>query len=556
MKIRHIIMATAISAALVSCGDEPKQEACNEPQACQENYEALANQYAKVTLTSNIDHLSANEKEMLGYLFEAGKIMDDIFWTENLGGDRDEFLSKIEDPNARKFAEINYGPWDQLDGLRSFIPSYGKMPAGAGFYPTDMTKEEFEAWDNPDKTSLYTLVRRDEDGQLYTVWFHEAYKEQIEKAAGLLMKASDLAGDKEFAEYLRLRANALLTDDYFESDMAWMNVRNNNVDFVIGPIENYVDALYGYKAAHESFILIKDLDWSAQLARYAALLPELQTKLPVPAEYKKEKPGTDADLAVYDVVFYGGDCNMGSKTIAINLPNDEKVQLQKGTRKLQLKNAMQAKFDQIVMPISNVLMTEASRPNIKFDAFFANVMFHEVAHGLGIKNTLNGQGTVRHALKEQYSAIEEAKADVLGLFLVTKLSEMGEYTNTTLEENYTTFMAGIFRSVRFGAASAHGKANMLTFNFLEREGAFTRNAEGLYAIDFPKMKAAIEKLGGEILKAEGDGSYEFVKEWIANDGVIRPALQADLDKVNSLGIPKDIWYEMGMEYLLGEQVVR
>ncbi|MCQ2308549.1 MAG: Zn-dependent hydrolase [Bacteroidales bacterium] len=556
MKIRHIIMATAISAALVGCGDEPKQEACCEKQVSIENYEALANQYAKVTLTSDISHLSANEKEMLGHLFEAGKIMDDIFWTENLGGDKDEFLGKIEDPNARKFAEINYGPWDQLDGLRSFIPDYGEMPAGAGFYPTDMTKEEFEAWDNTDKTSLYTLVRRDENGQLYTVWFHEAYKEQIEKAAGLLMKASDLAGDKEFAEYLKLRAQALLTDDYFESDMAWMNVRNNNVDFVVGPIENYVDALYGYKAAHESFILIKDLDWSAKLARYATLLPELQTKLPVPAEYKKEKPGTDADLAVYDVVFYGGDCNMGSKTIAINLPNDEKVQLQKGTRKLQLKNAMQAKFDQIVMPISNVLMTEASRQNIKFDAFFANVMFHEVAHGLGIKNTLNGQGTVRHALKEQYSAIEEAKADVLGLFLVTKLSEMGEYTNTTLEENYTTFMAGIFRSVRFGAASAHGKANMLTFNFLEREGAFTRNADGLYAIDFPKMKAAVEKLGGEILKAEGDGSYEFVKEWIAKDGVIRPALQADLDKVNSLGIPKDIWYEMGMEYLLGEQVVR
>lgn len=210
---------------------------------------------------------------------------------------------------------------------------------------------------------------------------------------------------------------------------------------------------------------------------------------------------------------------------------------------------MQAKFDKIVVPISNALMTEKSRPNIKFDAFFANVMFHEVAHGLGIKNTLDGTGTVRHALKEQYSAIEEAKADILGLFLVTKLAEMGEYTNTTLEENYTTFMAGIFRSVRFGAASAHGKANMLEFNFLAKEGAFTRDADGLYSIDFTKMKAAVEKLGGAILTAQGDGNYDLVKNWIASEGVIRPELQADLDKVNSLGIPKDIYYEMGMQYL-------
>ena len=412
-----------------------------------------------------------------------------------------------------------------------------------------MTKAEFEAWDNADKTSQYTLIRRDKDGKLQTVWFHEAYAEQIAQAAMMLRKASRLAADPEFAKYLELRADALLSDDYYESDMAWMDVRNNNIDFVVGPIENYVDALYGYKAAHESFILIKDHEWSSQLARYAALLPELQKQLPVEEKYKKETPGSDADLAVYDVVFYGGDCNMGSKTIAINLPNDERVQLQKGTRKLQLKNAMQAKFDKIVVPISNALMTEKSRPNIKFDAFFANVMFHEVAHGLGIKNTLDGTGTVRHALKEQYSAIEEAKADILGLFLVTKLAEMGEYTNTTLEENYTTFMAGIFRSVRFGAASAHGKANMLEFNFLAKEGAFTRDADGLYSIDFPKMKAAVEKLGGAILTAQGDGNYDLVKNWIASEGVIRPELQADLDKVNSLGIPKDIYYEMGMQYL-------
>ncbi len=544
MKFKTLTMALAITAALFSCGEKKNEESC-----CKENYEALANQYAKVTLTTDISHLSDNEVEMLGLLFEAGKLMDDIYWHENLGGCKHKFLEGIKDPNARKYAEINYGPWDQLDNRRVFIPGYGPKPEGAGFYPTDMTKEEFEAWENPDKTSQYTLVCRDEQGNLQTVWYHDAFANKINKAADLLKKASTLAADKEFAEYLELRAQALLTDDYYYSDMAWMDVRNNNVDFVVGPIENYTDGLFGYKAAHESFILIKDQEWTKKLSRYVALLPELQTKLPVEDKYKQEKPGSDADLAAYDVVYYGGDCNMASKTIAINLPNDERVQLQKGTRKLQLKNAMAAKFDKIVVPISNVLVAPEARQNVKFDAFFANVMFHEVAHGLGIKNTLDGNGTVRHALKEQYSAIEEAKADILGLFLVTKLSEMGEYTNTTMEENYTTFMAGIFRSVRFGAASAHGKANMIEFNYLANEGAFTRDANGLYNIDFPKMKLAVEKLGGAILKAQGDGDYEFVKNWIATDGVIKPELQADLDKLAGSGIPKDIWYEMGMEYL-------
>ena len=543
MKIKNLIMILTLASVTISCAESTKQET-------KTNYEDLTKQYAKVQLTSDISHLSDNEKHMLKYLFEVGRIMDDIFWTQNFGGDKEAFLNSIEDDNARLFAEINYGPWNHFDNLASFLPEYGEMPQGAGFYPADMTKEEFEAWDNPDKTSQYTLIKRDENGKLQAVWFHEAYAEQVKTASDLLMKASELAGDEEFANYLRLRAKALLTDDYLESDMAWMDVRNNNVDFVVGPIENYVDALYGYKAAHEAFILIKDQEWSSQLAHYAALLPELQTQLPVAEEYKQEKPGADADLAVYDAVLYSGDCNMAGKTIAINLPNDERVQLQKGTRKLQLKNAMKAKFDNILVPISDVLMTPESRENIKFDAFFANVMFHEVAHGMGIKNTLDGKGTVRHALKEQYSAIEEAKADILGLYLVTKLSEMGEYTNSTLEENYTTFMAGIFRSVRFGASSAHGKANMLTFNFLEKEGAFTRNEEGLYAINFENMKAAVAKLGGEILKAQGDGNYEFVKEWIATDGVIKPTLQADLDKVNGMGIPKDIYYEMSPELLI------
>ena len=394
------------------------------------------------------------------------------------------------------------------------------------------------------------MIVRDENGALKCVLYHDYFAVQIEKAASLLDQASELAGDKEFATYLKLRALALRTDDYLQSDMQWMDVRNNNIDMVIGPIENYTDARYGIKASHEAFILIKDQDWTKKLARYAAFVPELQKQLPVPAEYKKEVPGSDVDLAAYDVVYYAGDCNANSKTIAINLPNDERVQLERGTRKLQLKNAMQAKFDKILEPISKELMTPESMEHIKFDAFFSNVMFHETAHGMGIKNTITGKGTVREALSNQYNALEEAKADVLGLYLVTKLSEMGEYTTTTMEDNYTTFMAGIFRSVRFGAASAHGKANMLTFNYFQNEGAFVRNEDGRYAIDFEKMKVAVEKLAGDILKHQGNGDYEATKAWLGEMSVIKPELQADLDRVNAAGIPVDIYYNMGPQVLL------
>ena len=547
MKIKLLPLVAIVALVATACDNTPKPEQPQEPVQQTTN---LSDKYAEYTLTTNIGHLSEGELEMLGLLFEAADIMDDLFWHENYG-DKAELMAKIGDnADIKKLATIAYGPWDGLDGNKPFVEGIGEKPAGAQFYPADMTEEEWNAFADPDKNSQYTMIVRDENGALKCVWYHDYFEQQIKKAASLLDDASELAGDEEFAEYLRLRAKALRTDDYLESDMQWMDVRNNNIDMVIGPIENYTDARYGIKASHEAFILVKDQEWTKQLARYAAFVPELQKQLPVPAEYKKEVPGSDVDLAAYDVVYYAGDCNANSKTIAINLPNDERVQLQRGTRKLQLKNAMQAKFDKILEPISKELMTPESMEHIKFDAFFANVMFHETAHGMGIKNTITGKGTVREALGNQYNALEEAKADVLGLYLVTKLAEMGEYTNTTMEDNYTTFMAGIFRSVRFGAASAHGKANMLTFNYFQNEGAFVRNEEGKYAIDFEKMKVAVEKLAGDILKHQGDGDYEATKTWMGEMTVIQPTLQADLDKVNAAGIPTDIYFNMGPQVLL------
>ena len=544
MKIRTLTIVAAMALIVTACDNTPKQA----PEQPQEPAK-LAESYAQVELTSDISHLSNNERVMLDHLFKAAGIMDELFWMENYGN-KNELMSKIEDPDKKLYAEINYGPWDALNEEKPFIDGVGAKPAGACFYPADMTEEEWKAFDDPNKNSQYTMIVRDENGNLKCVWYHEYFKDEIEKAATLLDEASALAGDKEFAEYLKLRAQALRTDDYFESDMRWMDVRNNNIDLVFGPIENYTDARYGIKAAHEAFILVKDQDWTAKLARYASFVPELQKQLPVADEYKAEKPGSDVDLAAYDVVYYAGDCNAAGKTIAINLPNDERVQLERGTRKLQLKNAMKAKYDAIMLPIAKVLMTPESMDHIKFDAFFADVMFHETAHGMGIKNTLDGRGTVRDALGNQYSALEEAKADVLGLFLITKLSEMGEYTDTELIDNYTTFMAGIFRSVRFGATEAHGKANMLTFNYFQQEGAFTRNEEGLYAIDFEKMKVAVEKLAGDILVHQGNGNYEATKAWLDEYGKVKGELQGDLNRINEAGIPVDIYFKMGPDVLM------
>lgn len=504
--------------------------------------------YAPVTLTADISHLSDSEKNMLPLLFEAAALMDDIFWQQTIGN-KDAFLSRIGDESVRRFAEINYGPWDRLNGNKPFIEGVGAKPLGANFYPTDMDKSEFEALDNPDKKSLYTLIRRDENGALRVVWYHDAYATKVQKAAELLREAAKLADNESLKKYLELRAEALLTDNFQESDFAWMDMKDANLDVVIGPIENYEDALYGYKAANEAFILIKDVEWSQRLSHFAALLPELQKGLPVDEKYKAEVPGSDADLNAYDVVYYAGDCNAGSKTIAINLPNDEQVQLKKGSRKLQLKNAMKAKFDKILMPISGQLIDASQQKYVKFDAFFSNTMFHEVAHGLGIKNTLNGKGTVRNALKEQYSALEEAKADILGLYLVTRLYEMNELTDGEVMDNYVTFMAGIFRSVRFGAASAHGKANMLTFAHFTEKQAFTKNADGTYLVNFDNMKLAVESLANQILTLQGDGDYESVKQLISMKSVIPPALQADLDRLKEANIPVDIVFEQGKSNL-------
>ena len=546
--MRHFAYLGLLFLFLYSCSPEKPAEKAKADSSETIDVAARASEYVEFTLTSDLSVLTENQKRMIPILIEVAKIMDDLFWREAYG-DRASLYQSLSTDAERKYATINYGPWDRLREDEPFIEGAGQKPQGAQFYPRDMTKEEFEAWENEDKAGLYSFVRRQEDGSLYLVPYHEEFAAEVERAASLLLQAADLAEDPGLKKYLTLRSEALLTDEYQESDMAWMDMKDNTIEMVVGPIEVYEDKLFNYRAAHEAYVLIKDKSWSERLSKFAAFLPELQEGLPVAEVYKQEMPGTDSELNAYDVVYYAGDCNAGSKTIAINLPNDEEVQLAKGSRRLQLKNAIQAKYDKILLPMTEVLVAEEQRKHVTFDAFFANTMFHEVAHGLGIKNTINGKGTVREALLEKGSALEAGKADILGLYMVTRLHEMGEIDGE-LMDYYVTFMAGIFRSVRFGASSAHGMANMIRFNYFQSMDAFSFDeTTGFYSVNFDNFQAAISSLSEKILTLQGDGDYAGVTQLFDEMGQVGPELKAALNRVNDAGIPRDITFTQGTDVL-------
>jgi hypothetical protein len=546
--MRRLLLTLSLPLLLGSCASTPRDSST----AASPMNAALA-RYTTVRLSADMTQLSQRERQVVGLLIDAAQAMDSIFWLQAYG-DPGPLLAAAPDAATRAFLRINYGPWDRLDDNRPFIAGVGAKPVGANFYPANMSKEEFETaaagTNGAALRSQYTLVRRDGAGRLSAVPYREAYRTHVERAVAKLREAATYADEPMLRRYLQLRADAMLSDEYQASDYAWLDMKDNPIDVIIGPIETYEDQLFGYKAAHEGLVLVKDRAWSQRLARYAAMLPALQRGLPVDERYRAEQPGTDSDLNAYDVVYYAGDANAGSKSIAVNLPNDEQVQLARGTRRLQLKNAMRAKFDEILVPIAGLLIAPDQRRHVTFDAFFSNVMFHEVAHGLGIKNTINGRGTVRDALREHASALEEGKADVLGLYMVTALHGQRELGDAALEDYYVTFLASIFRSVRFGAASAHGRANMARFNFFAERGAFSRDpATGTYRVDMPRMREAMNALSARILTFQGDGDYAGVDAFVNRYGNIPPELQRDLDRVNAAGIPVDVVFEQGRAVL-------
>jgi hypothetical protein len=540
-----IISLIAFSFVFVQCSKRNKKEEL-KPQT---KIEKLLANYADVKLETDLSVLNDNQKKMLPLLFEAAQLIDELYWAQ-ICAMRDETKKVITDEDVLKYFNINYGPWDRLNGMEPFVEGIEERYDGANFYPRNMSYQEFEEFADLDKYNSYTLVRRNELGSLQTIPYHQAYKEKLDKIAELMNKVADLSDDKGLKKYLDLRANALLTDNYYESDIAWMEMKDNLIDFVVGPIEDLDDRLYYTKTSYQSMILIKNKQSSKDLEKYSLLVPYLQKNLPVDVKYKTEIPGELSDIMVYDVINCSGYWNAGSKKIAITLPLDGQVQLQVGSRKLQFKNVLEAKFEKILMPISELLIEEDQLKHVKFKAFFENTMFYEVGSELGIKNTINGKGDVRDALKDQDNIIGECKNDILSLFFVTKLYEMGEMNGGDLMDNYVTFMANVFRSVRFGISNDQGVANMIRFYYFEELGAFTRNEKsGKYRIDFEKMKEAMLNFSKEILVIQGDGNYEAAKKLVDEKGFIRDDLLDDLYKIQRENIPKDIVFLQGLDQL-------
>jgi len=534
----------ACIALLASCKNKKSETLENGAKS---DLQQKVEEYAYFDLTADLSKLTDSERQLLPIFFEIGQIMDDLFWEQTFGDK--SILDTISDPWMKDFVMINYGPWDRLDEEKPFVPGYGPRPVMGNYYPQDITKAEYDAYDDPLKASHYTVLRRDAEGKLITVGYYEAYKEKLDRVCELLDKAIEIADNPTMKKYLQERKKSLQTNDYFPSDMAWMDLRDSNIDFVFGPIENYDDGLNSVKTSWEAFVLVKDVDASTKLDKFVKMLPQLQRELPCDPAYKAYVPGTSSDMNLYDVVFYGGDCNAGGKTIAINLPNDDNVQAKKGSRRFQLRNAMQAKFDKIMKPIGEIVIEPSEQANIKFDAFFWNVTFHEVAHGLGVKQTINGKGSVDEAMQTENSSWEEAKADIIGLNLVCNLIDKGEITDITVEEAITTYIVGLLRSVRFGAAEAHGIANMMCYNYLFENGAFTRNGNGTYHINYDKARKAMEGWIALILKTQAEGDFAFASQYSKDHGTITPELQSDLDRINKSGIPRDIRFNQGLDVL-------
>ena len=508
-------------------------------------------QYKKVKLTADLSSLSQTEKDALYFLIEAAKGVDPIFWMQTYGKDYTKFFNNCESKDLEDFIRLNYGPYDRLNNDAPFVANIGPKPLGANYYDENIDLSKYAQMPEDMQKDQYGSVRANQEGELESIPYFMEYQAELNGISNNLVQAMIRMQsiDMDFSQFIEKRINALNQGGYDESDIAWLGLKNSKLDIIIGPIESYDDKLKGIRTSFESYVLVRDLTWSKKLSKYLGELPNLQKNLPVDSAYKTETPGGDGDqLAVFDAVYYAGDCNSGSKTIAVNLPNSEELQKNVGTRRTQIRNVMKAKFDEIVLPISAFIIAPEQQKHIKFDAFFNNVMFHEVAHGLGIKNLVGQSGTVKDALGPLHNTIEECKADVLGLWMVTQMVDKKELPGD-LADYYVTFVSSIFRSVRFGAGSAHGKANMIVYNTLEEEGAIVRDKNGKYKVDIIKMRKSIANLAGRLLKLQGDGNSQTVSEYITKYAAIANNLKTDIDQINNQNIPVDIRFEQGQNVL-------
>ena len=496
------------------------------------------NEYASVEIkTPSLEGITDNGKEVLNLYRFAADEADAIYW-DQVFGDKSA-MEALTDPAAREFALIHYGPWDRISG-KAFVDGYGDRPAGANFYPADMTAEEFDSFSDPAKNSPYTLIRRGEDGALKAVWFHDEYSGRIEKICNYLQAAADITIKPSVRNYLLKKIDALRTDDYYESDLAWLDMTDSKMDLVIGPTETADDQLYGTKASFGAYVLLKQMDLTEKIDQLTSKMAELQASLPCDEAYKTFVPGQESDIYAYDALYYAGSYNAGIKIIAVNLPSDERVQAEKGTRTVLLHNVMNEKFNRIIYPIGNLLIDGDQAFHLSSDAFFWNIAFREVAHGLGVKQATDGR-LITEALGNEALAMEEIKGNIVGLYLVCKLMEGHQLEGiVTKEDAITTFIAGLVRSERFGEGTALGRANIAIYNYLAENGAFQRKENGKYSIDYAKAQQVVTDLAGLVLKIQATGDYEAAKSFMDSHSKVSDAFAADLHNIRLEGIPVDL----------------
>jgi hypothetical protein len=548
-KIFMILGLTILSAIFFS--------ACKKQESMKGNEQMTLTQkiarFAPTEITADISKLSSGDKKALEKIIEAARLMDPIYFRQVWSGNVD-LLRKLESDTTTAGKErlhyfrLNMGPWSLLDNNEQFIEGVPKQkPEGANYYPDDMTKDEFNKWlatlsekDKEKVTGFFSTVRRTPNNMLQIVPFSKEYQEWLKPASALLKEASVLTDNKTLKNFLATRADALLSDEYYASDVAWMEL-NAPVDLTIGPYETYMDEVFGYKAAFEVFVTLRDDVESAKLVKFSGYLQDIENNLPIDSKYRNSKLGAMSPIRVVDVVYAAGEGNRGVQTAAFNLPNDEKVVHEKGSKRVMLKNMQEAKFNKVLVPISKVVLDPEQQSKVSFEAFFTHILAHELVHGLGPHNIIvDGKATnVRKELKDLYSAIEEAKADITGLFALQYLVDKGLLEKKMEEEMYTTYLASSFRSVRFGTNEAHGKGVSMIFNYLTDEAAiWIDEKSGTFSIDETRIKKAVEDLTRILLTVEAEGSYNGAKEMLDKYGIVRPQMQKALDRLRD--IPVDI----------------
>ena len=517
--------------------------------------------FAPTELNVDISSLSAGDRKALAKLIEAARLIDPIFMMQYWSGDLALYdkLQKDTSPLGKArlhYFWINKGPWSELDGNTAFLPGVPehKLP-GANFYPESMTREQFESWvktlpeaQQKQATGFFTVIRSDGKNGFKIVPYSEAYKDDLTKAAKLLNDAAALTDNATLKRFLTTRAAAFLSNDYYESDVAWMDL-DAPLDITIGPYETYNDELFGYKASYEAYVNIRDDQESAKLSAFARDLQEIENNLPIDAKYRNPKIGAQAPIRVVNEVMTAGDGNHGVQSAAYNLPNDERVVAEKGSKRVMMKNVQQAKFRQVLIPISKSVLAADEQSDVSFDSFFTHILTHELCHGLGPHQiTVNGKATTpREQLKDLYSTIEEAKADATGLFalqyMIDHAQAMGLADVLKPDANsdkrlYTTYLASSFRTLRFGISEAHGKGMAVQVNYLVDKGGFVVRPDGTFAVDYTKIKDAVRDLTHDLLTLEAEGNYAGAKQMLDTLGVLRPEFKQALDKLGD--IPVDI----------------